>query len=286
MSGGTAGQTAGVEITEFIDADEFAPLAEPAIAAEPVLHSVLASVVDTVRRRPEAYPRHWFYLIRRRGLPDRVAHHTPDFPLHIPLPDEPVARALAEFVHAAGHTVHGAGGALQSATAFATRWQEWRGQPWEVGMRLGLYELTRHPIVPFEVPGAARPATLDDLDLVNEWSGAFLREALRREPDPSATFARTIEAGRVMLWCDPDPVAMAAANLPQAGVVRIGGVYTPPDRRGRGYGSGATAAVSAARLAEGLRCMLYTDLANPISNGIYQAMGYRKLGETADLRIG
>jgi predicted GNAT family acetyltransferase len=29
--------------------------------------------------------------------------------------------------------------------------------------------------------------------------------------------------------------------------------------------------------------MLYTDLANPTSNGIYAAIGYRRLGETVEL---
>jgi predicted GNAT family acetyltransferase len=31
--------------------------------------------------------------------------------------------------------------------------------------------------------------------------------------------------------------------------------------------------------------MLYTDLANPTSNGIYQAVGYRPLGDAVELRF-
>ena len=61
-----------------------------------------------------------------------------------------------------------------------------------------------------------------------------------------------------------------------AGQVRIGPVYTPPGRRGRGFGGAVTAAVSqAARDAGVAEVLLYTDLANPTSNAVYQRLGYR-----------
>jgi predicted GNAT family acetyltransferase len=45
--------------------------------------------------------------------------------------------------------------------------------------------------------------------------------------------------------------------------------------RGHGYASAATAAVSQAALEAGLReVVLYTDLANPTSNAVYQRLGY------------
>jgi predicted GNAT family acetyltransferase len=58
-------------------------------------------------------------------------------------------------------------------------------------------------------------------------------------------------------------------------MVRVGPVYTPPDVRGHGYASAATVAVSQAALEAGLReVVLYTDLANPTSNALYQRLGY------------
>jgi predicted GNAT family acetyltransferase len=65
--------------------------------------------------------------------------------------------------------------------------------------------------------------------------------------------------------------------------VRIGPVYTPPDLRGRGYASALTAELSAELLAGGRDyCFLYTDLANPTSNRIYQAIGYEFVCESAE----
>jgi predicted GNAT family acetyltransferase len=39
------------------------------------------------------------------------------------------------------------------------------------------------------------------------------------------------------------------------------------------------AAVSTATLSSSYRCILYTDLANPTSNSIYRAIGYRAIAE-------
>jgi predicted GNAT family acetyltransferase len=59
-------------------------------------------------------------------------------------------------------------------------------------------------------------------------------------------------------------------------MVRVGPVYTPPELRGHGYAGAATAAVSQAALDDGIReVVLYTDLANPTSNALYQRLGYR-----------
>ena len=53
-------------------------------------------------------------------------------------------------------------------------------------------------------------------------------------------------------------------------------MYTPPEQRGHGYASAATAALSQLLLERGRRfCFLFTDLANPTSNHIYQTIGYQ-----------
>jgi predicted GNAT family acetyltransferase len=67
-------------------------------------------------------------------------------------------------------------------------------------------------------------------------------------------------------------------------VERLGPVYTPPERRGRGYASAVVAAMSRAVLGAGNRCILYADLDNPTSNAIYRALGYSAVAEA--LRYG
>lgn len=74
---------------------------------------------------------------------------------------------------------------------------------------------------------------------------------------------------------DGGPASVAATGGPTPNGIRIGPVYTPPDRRRRGYASALTAATSQAELDKGRRFIfLFTDLANPTSNKIYRAIGY------------
>ena len=80
-----------------------------------------------------------------------------------------------------------------------------------------------------------------------------------------------------MLWADGDgrPVSMAGTTRMEAGMVRVQYVYTPADHRAKGYAGGVTAAVTRAALDAGATdVVLFTDLANPTSNALYQRLGY------------
>ena len=68
--------------------------------------------------------------------------------------------------------------------------------------------------------------------------------------------------------------------------MRVNAVYTPPGLRGRGYASACVAALSQKLLDEGRRyCFLFTDLANPTSNRIYQAVGYEAVVDVDEYKF-
>jgi hypothetical protein len=109
-------------------------------------------------------------------------------------------------------------------------------------------------------------------------------------PDESAVAARwdpRVERGTVYLWeREGDVVSMAAAVGPTPNGMRVGAVYTPPEHRGHGYASALVAALSQDLLDRGRTfTMLYTDLANPTSNAIYQRIGYVPVSDPLELRV-
>jgi GNAT superfamily N-acetyltransferase len=141
-----------------------------------------------------------------------------------------------------------------------------------------------HP--PSGVAGRARLATAADADLLTAWRGPYYVDVFGRIPpgaDLAGWPALALAGLGTFLWLDAagEPVAQACARTPIAGVARIGPVYTPPEHRGHGYGSAVTAAATRAVLAAGAIPVLYTDLANPTSNKIYQAIGYRPVTDRA-----
>jgi hypothetical protein len=137
---------------------------------------------------------------------------------------------------------------------------------------------------PLNVAGSMRWSTQNDREtFLVEWVHRFLVDTFG-DDDPNyevrtrrqmARFS-TGSLYRLALWeVDGQPVSMAGAiGLSPAGM-RIGQVYTPDAHRGHGYASALVAALSQHFLDDGLQfCTLNTDLANPTSNKIYQAIGY------------
>jgi len=165
--------------------------------------------------------------------------------------------------------------------AFAQHWQRRTGQTPRLEMAERIYQLRQvQPVGP--VPGQLRAASTADRALLSAWFGDFHREAMRQseidEAGVSAQIGRWIAAPDhgLYVWEHDGPAAMTGVTGPTPHGIRISAVYTPPERRKRGYASALVAAVSQRQLDSGRQfCFLFTDLGNPTSNRIYQAIGYQ-----------
>jgi predicted GNAT family acetyltransferase len=109
---------------------------------------------------------------------------------------------------------------------------------------------------------------------------------VREVGDSEALVAERLRRGRLYVWDDDGPRTMAAWAGKTPHGVRVNFVYTPPESRGQGYASACVAALSQRLLDEGNDfCCLYTDLSNPISNSIYQKIGYRPVSDSGFYRL-
>ena len=157
-------------------------------------------------------------------------------------------------------------------------WTSRTGQRARLQMAERIYRLSR-VIPPRRAPGRMRAATPADLDLVASWFHAFVREAQPWLDDSTdtarANAERWIQSGLFRVWDDGGVVSMAGSSGPTPHGIRVGAVYTPPEKRKQGYASALVAALSQEQLDSGKKfCFLYTDLTNPTSNKIYMDIGY------------
>lgn len=185
------------------------------------------------------------------------------FSLHRPIPGVTAASALAE--------------------NFCVQWARVAKVNYRIGMKQRIYELrTVNP--PQWAQGAMRLATRTDLDLATQWAIAFNDEALGTPAgNLRGLVERKIEARELYVWVDGELVSMAATTRPTRHGVGVNLVYTPPPFRGKGYASSCVAALSQLQLDSGYQfCVLYTDLANPTSNSIYQKIGYVSVCDSDD----
>ena len=167
---------------------------------------------------------------------------------------------------------------------FEQLWRERTGVTSRAGKSQRIWEV-RAVIAPRPVSGRRRLATADDLETALAWARAFAVDAAVDEtPDDVATLMSSrLAEGQVHLWEDGRPVSLTAVSHGTPTGLGVNLVYTPPAERGKGYASALVAGVSAEALAAGRRfCFLFTDLANPISNHVYEKIGYRPVADWTD----
>ncbi len=171
-------------------------------------------------------------------------------------------------------------GHVAAAEAFAATWRAGTpgGQATET-RRLRLYRLGELAWPDPAPDGAPRVAADSDAPLLADWFAAFADEVHDTDAgeDQAAAVRDKLSHGGVLVWeAGGRTAAFAGVTRQVVKMVRVGPVYTPPELRGRGYASAVTAEVSRrAREAGAEEVLLYTDLANPTSNSIYQRIGYR-----------
>jgi len=192
-------------------------------------------------------------------------------------------RELAQALTEQGWNIPGVMGEPELAQAFVHHWCALAGRNAALGVREHIYEL-RKVLPPKYSPGEFHAATETDCDLVTTWTLAFLEEAVPDDPGDEAgaqdLARRKIQAGDVFLWRDGVEVSMAHKTRPTAHGMCINMVYTPPAFRRPGYAASCVARLSQVILDSGKDfCCLFTDLANPISNSIYQRIGYQSVGD-------
>lgn len=288
-----------MKVTRFPTAEAMLAAAGDYLVAREAEHNLPLGILGTLRDHPDVYPEPPYLAAVTDGAPIALlALRTPPHHLILSEPGVPGDRleaalaVLADDVLATGPDLPGVNGPAPVAARFAARWSEATGQAPTRAIAERIYRLTR--VIPARpAPGTWRRAEERDRTLLRDWLVAFDREALPNDPpqrDVDLVVGRWITgAGRAAyLWeVDGRPVSLVAAGSPTPHGIRIGPVYTPPTDRRRGYAGALTAAVSQHLLDGGRQfCFLFTDLANPTSNHVYQEIGYEAVSDVDVYRFG
>jgi predicted GNAT family acetyltransferase len=285
-----------VEVVKLDDAATFLAEADALLLADEARHNLILGIAGTIRDSPDHYPARSLWLVREDGEVVAAALRTPPYNLILAGPRS--EEALTVLAAGIAEDLPGVVGAEPEAVGFADRWSRQTGVRARTNMRQGIYALEQvQP--PSGVPGSARVATADDRELALRWWIDFgdevLHEGGRGRDRAEATLDHRLSsaAAGILLWEDAgEPVSIAGWGGPTPNGIRIGPVYTPPELRGHGYATALSAELSQ-RLLDGLLfdggrsfCFLYTDLANPTSNAIYERIGYRRVAESAEIVFG
>jgi uncharacterized protein len=258
----------------------FMDLAGEFLEAREAEHNLIFGICSSIEADPTQFGEGAPYLATvLHG--DRVvgaAIRTPPWRLVLSVMDHPGAahRLVDDLMD---EQLPGCVGPSMAAEHFAEGWTRVTGTPTRLSTHERAFQL-RNVIPPRKAPGQMARADSSHRALLADWAQAFHEEALHGGPpqDWERMAERWIE-GRVRtawLWVDDERVVSltGVGGMTPHGV-RVGPVYTPPELRGRGYASNLVAQVSQMQLEAGRDYVfLFTDLANPTANKIYQDIGY------------
>jgi GNAT superfamily N-acetyltransferase len=261
---------------------DFLDVAGDYLRTQPVRHTVMLTILESLRLRgPAVYsdiPPIFGWHADAARLTDGALLQTPPHPVLLATLPEGSAADLIMQLMETGSPLAAVNLAGADQASFSAAWAAaTAGGTVTARTRSRLFWLAG--LVPPDPapPGSARVATAADRDLLVSWQTAFAEEAEAIAIEPERTVDDRMSYGGIMLWeVNSEPVSMAALSRNVAGVTRVVTVYTPPQFRRRSYGGAITTAASQVAIDAGAaQVVLFTDLANPTSNALYQRLGYR-----------
>lgn len=282
-----------VELVTYRTSDALLERIGPALELEEAKHSLILGILASYEKRayqltgPPA-----FAAVEDQGGVVVAAVMTPPFPVILAATEERIPPraiySIADFLWRERRPVAGVTGDPWLAGEFAEVWERLSGQKRSSEIQQRIYQLQKLE-VPRGADGALRYATEGDVELVGRWLNAFnIGTIAEDDPIRSREVAiQRIAQREIYLWEDSGPRSMVGKSRPTRQTITVNAVYTPPEKRGRGYAAAAVAELSRSLLADGYgACVLYTDLANPTSNRLYLRLGYKPVCDSVRYMFG
>jgi uncharacterized protein len=253
------------------------------LAGQPVFHNLILTLLHA--RVAYREPGRYWMAIDGDEVVGVVVQSPLTFPVTVTPMDPAVVNAMVDAIAELVGSLPGVSGHAATAASFAGQWTERCRSAATPIQGHRLYELSDLGEAP-NLGGKLRQVTPSDRSLMIQWTRAFQEEIGQPAKDIEIRVDRGLSGGQLWGWDkDGELLSMAVAREPAIGVVRLSGVYTPPQRRNQGFASACVHALSKRLRASGYRCILYTDLANPSSNSIYRRIGYRAALEVLRYRF-
>lgn len=177
----------------------------------------------------------------------------------------------------------------ETALQLTHAWCHETGKSFDVRMKQRVYQLNKVNDIPLS-NGTLVPVRKGQEELLAQWLLGFIAdtEVIPLSGEEALERARDMIENEsfVYFWeVDGEPVSMARGARKTENGITVNFVYTPAEKRKRGYASSVVAELSRLLLKDHSFCSLYTDLDNPTSNKIYMEIGYKPVCDSMMISI-
>ena len=195
----------------------------------------------------------------------------------------------AEQVYKQDRKLLGVNAETEMAHKFARFYCEIEKQQYKLENSLKILVLEKMQPKQNENNATFRKSTEHDKTVLTQYIRGFYKDALDEEISDEEVNQKVesyLERGYYVLEKEGRIVSQAVIGRTLIKGKCISGVYTPKEERGKGYAYELVYTLSKKCLDEGAEyCVLYTDAENPISNHVYEKIGYVKRVECEELEF-
>ena len=273
-----------MEIKFYEDIDEYYNLVSEFLLKNEAENNLLFSILSTIKINPKRYGEEKPVLIcvKQNDRIKLISLRTPPYNQLLSYTvDLNSIDLLTKMLLRKKTELPGILGFKKGAEKFAQLWCENKKLKSQIIRNERIYKLER---VAEETLGSRDFIIGSEINksLILNWVKKFMLEALPETTEDQISRSQNariedIKNKKFFLLMDKNKVvsmARKAGKTPNGNLVNL--VYTPPELRRKGYATECVAKLSKRLLEEGNKfCFLFTDLMNPISNSIYQKIGYR-----------
>ena len=200
---------------------------------------------------------------------------------------EELYRFAAEEIYKIDPTLEGVNAEKEISQIFAKEFCKVAGKTPKVRFEMRILVLDKIKETTLIDDVIFRKATMEDKETLLKYRRMFSEEALHEtvsDEELEKKFQRHFSMGYYLLEKDGKIVATASSNRHLTKGKSIGNVYTPKEERGKGYAYNLVYRISKEFLDSGLEyCVLFTDDSNPISNHVYEKIGYERRADTTEI---
>jgi uncharacterized protein len=278
-----------MDIRNCAKAADFLAAAGSLLQSDEVRYGLIYGIARRVAANPHYYGEEnpWFGIVTDDAGIATLAWRTPPYLVGLAWHAGDAAEAVSLLIKSVRNRwqeIPGVTGHREVTDLFAQKWSSDFGRHIESTQSQRTYRLDSINSIP-QASGRLRLANLVDKELVIGWLRAFAIDTDQGSDRdiPERPTLQRIENGEIYLWEDAgQAVSMAAKTRPTDHGMAIGGVYTPPELRRKGYATSCVAEVCREVLKSGYDfCTLYTDLSNPTSNAIYMKIGFQPVCDSS-----
>ena len=266
-------------IISYDSAEAFSHQVGSFLQKNPALNATIIANLDMILNGDSVFnPPYWFGLVRdAEGLITACGIHALPDGLLVSGLDTSRAREFCEKVSEDGVLPSRVMAEPEVAKTLSDYWTSSTATDVALVNHWNVYLVDDTTLKPVCVSGTLRRGVESDSQIVRDWGEQYAKE----KPaflNIATYFLRKLSRDELFLWEDDGAKALCVVSKGCANSIRISGVYTPPQSRGRGYAGAAVSGICRTFFDNGTSFVTLLARRGDSAERLYGNLGFESVG--------